>query len=74
VRNYCRRIRTELPETRILVLRPTLAEADLSKSTLRMKQAGADCVATSTKEASEAIANLLAGRERPRTEVRAVVA
>lgn len=61
VRHYCRRFRSELRGVRIVVLRPALAEADLTKSAQRMKEAGADAVATSTKEAVEVIANLLAG-------------
>jgi DNA-binding NarL/FixJ family response regulator len=60
LRHYCRRLRSELPHAHILVLRPALADADVTKSAQRMKEAGADAVATSTKEAVEVIANLLA--------------
>ena len=65
VRNYCRSVRSALPETSILVLRPTLADADVSKSAARMKDAGADYVATSVAEAVETIANLFAGVSEP---------
>ncbi|MGH8177439.1 MAG: AI-2E family transporter [Steroidobacter sp.] len=75
VRNHCRRIRSALPDTKVLVLRPTLAEADPSRSAARMKEAGADYVATGTKDAVEAIANLLAGKsEQPIEEPPMVVA
>jgi DNA-binding NarL/FixJ family response regulator len=75
VRNYCRRLRAELPECRVIVVRPTLADADPSKSTMRMKHAGADYVASSAQEALEAIADAL-GVEAPApvAEQRAVVA
>jgi hypothetical protein len=58
VRNYCRRLRAAIPEAKLLVLRPHLADADVSRSTARMKDAGADFVATSVAEAVEAIGNL----------------
>jgi predicted PurR-regulated permease PerM len=75
VRNYCRSVRSALAETRILVLRPMLADADVSKSAARMKDAGADYVATSVAEAVETIANLFAGVSEPSvSEPRAIVA
>jgi predicted PurR-regulated permease PerM len=55
VRNYCRRLRAELPDAKLLVLRPCLVEADASRSAARLKEAGADCVVTSTREAIEAV-------------------
>jgi predicted PurR-regulated permease PerM len=75
VRNYCRSVRSALPQTSILVLRPTLADADVSKAAARMKEAGADYVATSVAEALETIENLLAGASKPSiSEPRAIVA
>ncbi|MGH8186907.1 MAG: AI-2E family transporter, partial [Steroidobacteraceae bacterium] len=41
VRNYCRRIRSALPDAKVLVLRPHVIEADLSRSAARMLDAGA---------------------------------
>lgn len=67
VRNYCRRIRRELPQTKVLVLRPHLADADISKSAARMKDAGADCVVTSTRDAVQAMGTLLP-EARPEVE------
>ena len=64
LRNYCRIVRSALPETTILVLRPALAGADVSKSAARMKDAGADYVATSVADAVETIENLLAGASK----------
>jgi hypothetical protein len=73
LRNYCRIVRSALPETTILVLRPALAGADVSKSAARMKDAGADYVATSVADAVETIENLLAGASKRRVgEARAV--
>lgn len=65
VRNYCRRIRSALPDTKVLVLRPLLHDADASKVTARMREAGADIVVTSVKDAVEAIASLLTQTRRP---------
>ena len=58
VRNYCRRIRAQSRDTKIIVLRPVLSEADASRSIERLKEAGADCVVATTKEAREAIEQL----------------
>jgi predicted PurR-regulated permease PerM len=74
VRNYCRRIRAELPECRIIVVRPTLTDADLTKATARMKDAGADELTTSTKEALEAIANARSDARRETSAPRAATA
>lgn len=74
VRHYCRRFRSELRDVRILVLRPALAEADVTRSVQRMKEAGADAVATSTEEAVEVVANLLAGGHAIVREVQSVPA
>lgn len=61
VRHYCRRFRSEMREVCIVVVRPALAETDATASAQRMKDAGADVVVTTMKEAVEAIANLTAG-------------
>ena len=61
VRNYCRRLRSAVPETKVIVLRPRAAETDLERSSSRIQEAGADIVVTSAKDAIEAIEQLLAG-------------
>jgi predicted PurR-regulated permease PerM len=63
VRNYCRRFRQQMPNTKLLVLRPLLADADATRSAQRIKEAGADCVVTTTREAIEAISSLLRLRQ-----------
>jgi predicted PurR-regulated permease PerM len=51
VRSYCRRLRAERPEAKLLVLRPLPAEGDVGRSSGRMREAGADCVAGTIQEA-----------------------
>jgi hypothetical protein len=51
VRGYCRQLRAENPDAKLLVLRPNVAASDISRSAARMKEAGADCVATNITEA-----------------------
>ena len=60
LRNYCRRIRSELPETRIVVLRPQLPDDEAPRSIERFREAGANCMAVSAKQAVAAIDRLLA--------------
>jgi predicted PurR-regulated permease PerM len=60
VRMYCRRLRNAVPETKIIVLRPRLVEADIERSATRMQEAGADVVVLNAKEAVEEIEKLLA--------------
>jgi hypothetical protein len=55
VRNYCRRVRSAIPETKLLVLRPQAVEADLARTATRLQEAGADTVATNIRDAVEAI-------------------
>ena len=50
VRSYCRKLRAERPDSKLLVLRPA-PEGDGGSSTMRMQEAGADCVAGTIKEA-----------------------
>lgn len=59
VRNFCRRLRNALPETKIIVLRPPAIEVDLERSATRMQEAGADLVVVNAKDAIEAIERLL---------------
>jgi hypothetical protein len=58
VRNYCRQLRAARPETKLLVLRPNVADTDVSRSAARMKEAGADCVVTNIAEALQGIEQL----------------
>ena len=60
VRNFCRRLRNAVPETRVIVLRPLAVEVDVERSSTRMQEAGADIVVTNAKDAVEAIEGLLA--------------
>lgn len=70
LRNYCRRIRSALPDTRVIVFRPQVAEDETPRSVERFKEAGADCLVLVTKDAIAAIERLLpvtnpAGEESP---------
>jgi predicted PurR-regulated permease PerM len=58
VRSYCRQIRAEDPQAKLLVLRPNVADTDSSRSASRIKEAGADRVATTIAEALEGIEKL----------------
>jgi predicted PurR-regulated permease PerM len=69
VRNYCRRLRSATPETKIIVLRPVV-EADVERSSTRMHEAGADIVVGNAKDAIEAIQRTLS--EAPAAPLRAV--
>jgi predicted PurR-regulated permease PerM len=53
VRNYCRKLRAQAPQTKIVVVKPTLVEADSSRAIERLKEAGAHCVVTTTQAAIE---------------------
>ncbi|HJY36719.1 MAG TPA: AI-2E family transporter, partial [Steroidobacteraceae bacterium] len=64
VRSYCRRLRSALPETKIIMLRPTV-EADIERSQVRMHEAGADIIVGNTKDAVEAIERLLSEAPAP---------
>jgi predicted PurR-regulated permease PerM len=64
VRNYCRRLRSATPETKIVVFRPA-AEADVERSSARMHEAGADVVAGNARDAIEAIERLVADAPAP---------
>jgi hypothetical protein len=59
LRNYCRRIRGALPDTRILVVRPQPADQETPRSLERFKEAGADCLVITAKDAVEALETLL---------------
>lgn len=64
-RKLCRRIRAEGLDVKLMVLRPHLSSADISQSNVRMKEAGADCVASSVSEALAGITQLLAAAGEP---------
>jgi hypothetical protein len=57
-RGYCRQVRAQEPQTKLLVLRPNVADTDSSRSAARIKEAGADRVAATIAEALEAIEKL----------------
>jgi predicted PurR-regulated permease PerM len=59
LRNYCRRIRSELPDTRIVVMRPPLEEDEAPRSIDRFREAGADSLVSNATEAVVAIDRLL---------------
>ena len=60
LRNYCRRIRSELPGTRIIVMRPQLPDDEAPRSIERFREAGANCMVVGAKQAVAAIDRLLA--------------
>jgi hypothetical protein len=60
VRSFCRRLRSAVPETKLVVLRPLALDGDAERSSSRMHDAGADIVVTNVKDAVEAIERLLA--------------
>jgi predicted PurR-regulated permease PerM len=64
VRNYCRRLRSAVPETKIIMLRPAI-EADIERSQTRMHEAGADIVVGNAKDAVEAIQRVLSAAPAP---------
>jgi predicted PurR-regulated permease PerM len=63
LRNYCRRIRSELPDTRIVVLRPQLPEEEAPRAIDRFREAGADSLVVDVKEAVVTIDRLLPATE-----------
>lgn len=58
VRRWCRLLRADRPDTQVLVLRPNVADTDPHRSAARIKEAGADWVATSIAETLEGIERL----------------
>ena len=58
VRNFCRRLRNALPETKLIVLRPLAFEVDVERTSTRMHEAGADVFVTNAKDAVAAIEQL----------------
>ena len=58
-RNFCRRLRSAVPQTKVIVLRPVVLEVEVERSSSRMQEAGADIVVTNAKDAVEAIESLL---------------
>jgi hypothetical protein len=59
LRNYCRRIRSELPDTHIVVMRPQQAEDEGPRSIDRFREAGANSLVVGAKQAVAAIERLL---------------
>jgi predicted PurR-regulated permease PerM len=59
VRNFCRRLRNALPETKLIVLRPLTIDIDIERTAARMHEAGADIFVTNAKDAVEAIERLI---------------
>jgi predicted PurR-regulated permease PerM len=59
VRNFCRRLRNALPDTKLIVLRPLAVDADVERSSTRMHEAGADVFVTNAKDAVAAIERLV---------------
>lgn len=55
VRQFCRRLRADQPQTNLLVLRPMPDEVGASRSAQRIREAGADVVVTTIEEAVGAI-------------------
>lgn len=74
MRNYCRRIKAALPDTRIVVLRPQLADEDRPLSTERFRDAGADCLVLGAKDAVVAIDRMLPAATEAQSQPPAVVA
>ena len=72
VRNFCRRLRNAVPETKVIVLRPPALDVDMERSSTRMHEAGADMIVTNAKEAVEAIEGLLAGVPATRAALKSV--
>jgi predicted PurR-regulated permease PerM len=64
VRNYCRRLRNAVPETKIIMLRRAI-EADIERSQTRLHEAGADVIVGSARDAIEAIERLLPAAPAP---------
>lgn len=50
LRNYCRRLRARLGNTKLLVLHPLMMSADLGRDAQRLRDAGADSVVSTVQE------------------------
>jgi predicted PurR-regulated permease PerM len=72
VRNFCRRLRNALPETKLIVLRPLAVDVDVERSSTRMQEAGADIFVTNAKDAVDAIDQLLAHPPMTRAPLKSV--
>jgi predicted PurR-regulated permease PerM len=70
VRNFCRRLRNALPETKLIVLRPLAVDVDIERSSTRMHEAGADIFVTNAKDAVAAIERFLSPTQalRPKSD------
>lgn len=74
LRNYCRRIRAALSDTKIIVLRPQLTNEETPRSVERFREAGADCLVVGAKDAVVAIDRMLRVSAEPSTPTRAAAA
>lgn len=74
MRNYCRRIRSALPDIKIVVLRPQVTDEEVPQSIERFREAGADCLVVGTKEAVIAIDRMLPATTEAPSQPRAVAA
>jgi predicted PurR-regulated permease PerM len=72
VRNFCRRLRNALPETKLIVLRPLAQDVDVERSSTRMHEAGADVFVTNARDAVEAIERLLTQPPATRAPLKSV--
>ncbi|HEY5757557.1 MAG TPA: hypothetical protein VIU34_17130, partial [Steroidobacter sp.] len=70
IRSYCRRIRSESPETRIVVMRPQLPEEEAPRAVDRFREAGADSLVVDAEEAVNAIDRLLLAVAEPASKPR----
>lgn len=74
LRNYCRRIRSALPDIKIIVLRPQmLTDEEVPRSVERFREAGADCLVIGAKEAVVAIDQMLPATIEAPSQPRAAV-
>lgn len=64
VRGYCRSLRSSIPAARLLALRPLLAAQNAESAIGRLKEAGADRVAVSVRQALQEAEDLLKSRSR----------
>lgn len=64
VRGYCRSLRSSIPAARLLALRPLLAAQNAESAIGRLKEAGADRVAVSVRQALQEAEDLLKLRSR----------
>jgi hypothetical protein len=74
MRNYCRRIKSALPDTKIVVMRPQLTDEETPLSAERFREAGADCLVLGAKDAVVAIDRMLPATTEAHSQPRSVAA